>query len=61
MDEHVFENHLGEGSRFLKNTAWLVYYLIIFTVGYANANILRTVAAMEKVKVSNHIYIKRAF
>ena len=51
---------LGEGSRFLKNTAWLIYYLINFTVGYANANILRTVAAMKKVKVSNHIYIKRA-
>ena len=31
------------------------------TGGYANANILRTVAAMKKVKVSIHIYIKRAF
>ena len=51
MDEPIYENHLGEGSRFLKNTAWLVYYLIIFTVGYTNANILRTVAAMKKVNL----------
>ena len=61
MDDDLYANHIGEGSRFLKNTAWLVYYLINFTVGYANANILKTVAAMKKVKVSNHIYIKRAF
>ena len=32
-----------------------------FIGGYANAYILRTVAAMIKMKVSNHIYIKRAF
>ena len=31
------------------------------TGGNANANILRTVAAMKKIKASNHIYIKRAF
>ena len=32
-----------------------------FIGGYANAYILRTVAAMIKIKVYNHIYIERAF
>ena len=31
--------------------------LFYFTGSYANVNILRTVKAMKKVKVSKHIYI----
>ena len=41
--------------------AGLYIIYLCFTGGNANANILRTVTAMKKVKVSNHIYMKRAF
>ena len=38
---------------------YIIY--LFFTGGNANANILRTVAAMKKIKVSDHIYNERAF
>ena len=46
---------------FSKTLLGLYIILLFATGGYANANILRTVAAMKKVKVSNHIFNKRAF
>ena len=32
--------------------------LFYFTGSYANVNILRTVKAMKKVKISNHLHLK---